>query len=202
MKLIQRINSSQHIGEIGNYLDTLTSHECLQEIQTLRKSHQKKLYDLAQLSKPLSLDHFASKKPLQEVIHDGRNSLPIFSLFQKRFCRANDESNRIFGYNQGPTTKWIGPGYFVAKTTVNHPEWSKRGSIVIDYYEVPDGDVVSSWPTIVPNSVGVQQLVYHQMRDFMRRVSDTVSVGVAYQKGKNLNQYFVLCKKTSASNQS
>ena len=199
MKLAPLIMSAEPIEAISSYLDALSPAERLRCVQQLSKREQRVLYVRAEAAPPLSLDDFApAHTTLQEVIHDGRNSLPIFSLFQKRFCRANDGSGRVFGYNQGATTAWIGPGYFIAKSTADHPVWRARGSVIIDYYEVPAADVVPSWPKIIPNDSGLQRLVYYKMRDFMRRVSTHVSVGIAYQNGKSLGQYFVLCRAPEA----
>src|SRR5262249_24960391 len=39
--------------------------------------------------------------PLREVIFHGKNSLPAFTLFQKRFCRpsSGQPSDQLWGYN-------------------------------------------------------------------------------------------------------
>ena len=83
MKLKHLIHEGHRIEKIGIYLDSLSAQARLLEIQQLKKAEQKKLYDLAGLSRPLSLDDFAPQDPLEERIHEGRNSLPIFSLFEK-----------------------------------------------------------------------------------------------------------------------
>jgi len=196
MSLEQFITERFSIEDIAQYLDKLNATERLSEIRSLKKKKQKILYEIAASAPDLDLDYFVpTSNSLQEVIHSGKNTLPVFTLFQKRFCRSNDGSNRIFGYNHGSTTNWIGPGYFIAKTTKGNPDWESKGSVVIDYYEVPDAEVVATWPQIKPNDAGLQKLVYNQMHDFMRRVSEHVSIGVAYQKGKNMGQYFVLCRQ-------
>jgi hypothetical protein len=196
MSLKKLISDRFMVLEIEQYLNELPADSRLKEIQDLPKRHQRILYEIAADAKPLDLEYFVpTKTPLTEIIHSGRNTLPVFTLFQKRFCLSNDGTNRIFGYNHGATTNWIGPGYFVAKTTEGNPDWESKGSVVIDYYEVPDGEVVPSWPQIKENSKGLQQFVYNEMHDFMRRVSSHVSIGIAYQKGKNMGQYFVLCRQ-------
>ena len=48
---------------------------------------------------------------------------------------------------------------------------------------------------MVPNSKGLQFLVYHKTRDFMRRVSEHISIGAAYKKEKSLGQFFVLIRE-------
>jgi hypothetical protein len=196
MSLLTYISQQTSIEDIGTYLDNLSASDRLSETRTLSKKMQQRLYALAESSSPLDLDFFVpTDTSLAEVVHNGRNTLPIFTLFQKRFCRSNDGTNRVFGYNHGSTTNFIGPGYFVAKSTSGNSEWEKRGSVVIDYYEVPNSEVVPTWPQIKSNGSGLQRLVYYQMHDFMRRVSSHVSIGIAYQKGKNMGQYFILCRQ-------
>ncbi len=125
------------------------------------------------------------------MIHDGRNTLPVapaLRRFQKRFCRPGDgTAQRLFGYNEGPTRRFIGPGYFVAV-----PD---GGGVVIDYFQVPDGPVVPGWPRVRPNSYGLQRFVFHQTRDLLRRVSRHVSIGAAYKRDRPLDHYFVLCRR-------
>jgi len=102
---------------------------------------------------------------------------------------------RLFGYNEGPTRRVVGPGYFVAIPTSERPAWSARGAVVVDYYQVPDGPVVDGWPRVVANDWRLQRLVYHETRDFMRRVSTHVSIGAAYKRERPLDHYFVLCRR-------
>ena len=89
---------------------------------------------------------------------------------------------------------WIGPGFFVGKKTAGNAAWEERGKVVIDYFEVPDSPVVEGWPKVVPNSKGLQVFVYHKTRDFMRRVSNHVSIGEAYKKEKSMGVNFILCR--------
>ena len=59
----------------------------------------------------------------------------------------------------------------------------------------PDGPIPSSWPPVKPNSEGLQRFVYAGTRDFMRKVSDHVSIGTAYKGDKALDHYFTLCRE-------
>jgi len=192
--LIQR--GATGIDEIGAYLDGLSPDHRLYETRQLGGAAQARLYELAAASPPITLEHFVPQETpsLREVIHDGKNTLPVFTTFQKRFCRPADGDGRVFGYNEGVTRSLLGPGFFVAHPTAGNPEWERRGAVVVDYYMVPDGEVAPSWPRVVPNSQGLQVLVYHQTRDFMRRVSKHVSIGAAYKGEKQLGAYFVLCR--------
>ena len=143
--------------------------------------------------------------------------------FQKRLCRPKDgpgatdrradraadrpadradraadrptDGTVLCGYNEGPLRRLIGPGYFVAAETADNPSWAERGGVVVDYFHVPDGDVAPGWPRVVPNEKGLQRHVYHQTRDFLRRVSSHVTVGAAYKNEEPLDHYFILCRR-------
>ena len=143
----------------------------------------------------LSLDHFVppSMGELAEVIHDGKNSLPAFSMFQKRFCKPRDPEaagQKLYGYNH-QVTEWlapvIGPGYFVTKLS------ETAGEVVIDYKELPS-EKAPSWPEIESNS-GRGALVYGGMVDHMRGITNYISIGRAEKGGKWMDAYFVLVRK-------
>ena len=186
--------------QIAEYLDGLDHSARVGEMQSLGRSPQRRLWEKAADNAPITLEHFvpAAVGPLTEVIHEGRNTLPLpgmFRNFQKRFCRPDDASNSLYGYNEGATRPLIGPGYFVTVSTEPTPAWHTRGAIVVDYFQVPDGAVVAGWPKVVPNQKGLQVLVYNGTRDFMRRVSDFVSIGAAYKGESPLDHYFTLVRQ-------
>ena len=142
----------------------------------------------------------SGRADLAEVIHHGRNTLPLptpFRLFQKRFCRpVGGEPGRLFGYNEGAARGFIGPGCFVAiPTEGREAAWVERGPVVIDYFQVPDGEVSAGWPKVVPNTRGLQFFIYNKTRDFMRKVSEHVSIGAAYKVEKSLGQFFILVRE-------
>jgi hypothetical protein len=188
------------IDTIAAYLDGLGPAERLAETRTLGRGDQRRLYQKAERAAPLTLDHFvpAGVAPRTQVIHDGRNTLPLppsLKLFQKRFARPPAGGERLFGYNQSPFIGTIGPGFFVAVPTAGNAAWEARGAVVVDYFQVPDGPVPAAWPEVIPNTKGLQRFVYHRTRDFMRRVSAHVSVGAAYKVEKALDHYFMLCRQ-------
>jgi hypothetical protein len=190
------------ITEIASYLDSLDGDARWGDVRGLDRARQRMLYDKAAHDRPIDLTHFiADAGSGREVIHDGINTLPLpapLKRFQKRFCRAG-ETSRLFGYNEGPTRRVVGPGYFVAIPTSERPAWSARGAVVIDYFNVPDGEVVEGWPPIVTNEWRLQRFVYHHTRDFMRRVSAHVSIGAAYKRERPLDHYFVLCRRVATA---
>ncbi len=188
------------LSAIAAHLDGLSAAERLAETRTLDRGLQRRLYRAAEKAAPLTLDDFVppGTAPRVEVIHDGRNTLPLpggLKLFQKRFARPEAGGDRLFGYNQSPFLSTIGPGFFVAVPTAGNPAWEARGAVVVDYFQIPDGPVPDGWPKVIPNTKGLQTFVYNRTRDFMRRVSRHVSIGAAYKEENALDHYFVLCRQ-------
>lgn len=201
--LIDRIDDDRAgIDAIGAYLDGLEVKPRWLEVSRLDRAHQRTLYEKAAHAPPIDIAHFVGDAgPRQEVIHDGVNTLPLptsWQRFQKRFCRPDPDAAtlaRLFGYNEGPSRRLIGPGFFVALPTADRPQWSARGGVVVDYFQVPDGAVADGWPRIVANDWRLSRFVYHQTRDFLRRVSRDVSIGAAFKRERPLDHYFVLCRR-------
>ena len=186
-----------NLAAIASHLDGLAPDTRQTQVQALGRGSQIKLWDIAAAAKPLTLDHFvpAGTPARTEVIHHGRNTLPAFTLFQKRFARPDDGSARLFGYNEGATRPLIGPGCFVTIPTAGHPGWPERGGVVVDYFQVPDGPVPDGWPKVIPNSQGLQMFVYNKTRDFMRGVSTHVSIGRAFRNESAMSAWFMLCRE-------
>ena len=187
----------ERIEAIAAHLDGLSPAARWQQVSALGRDRQRTLFEKAG---PIDLAHFVGDAaPRAEVIHDGVNTLPLPSplrRFQKRFTPSGPE--RLAGYNEGPTRAVVGPGYFVAIPTADRPTWATRGAVVIDYFQVPDAhEIVPSWPPIVDNRWRLQRFVYDQTRDFMRRVSQHVSVGAAYKRERPLDHFFVLCRRAT-----
>jgi hypothetical protein len=187
------------VGTIADALDAAAAESRAEAVLSLNRAEQRALYAKAAQSRPLGLADFVppDRAPLEPVRHRGRNTLPMLrrlQLFEKRFCRPHDGPARLFGYNESPFIGMIGPGFFVALGTDDQPRWLDRGAIVIDYFLVPDADVAESWPAVVPNTKGLQRFVYHGTRDFMRRVSQHVTIGAAFKGERALDHYFVLVR--------
>jgi len=204
MSGLNEIIDDEHAGiaDIATHLDRLDADARWREVSALGRARQRLLYEKAAHAQPIDFDHFVGKAAArEEVIHDGVNTLPLpppLQRFQKRFCRPvpnGHREERLFGYNEGPTRKLIGPGFFVAIPTLDRPHWSSRGAVVVDYFQVPDGEVAAGWPRVVGNDHRLQRFVYNQTRDFMRRVSRHVSIGAAFKRERPLDHYFVLCRR-------
>lgn len=191
-------DSSTDILAIAAHLEALSEADRVAALDTLGRRDQRALYDKAAASEPIDMSHFVpGDASLAAVQHQGRNTLPLpgkHRRFQKRFCRPEAGGDRLFGYNEAPSRGLIGPGYFVAIPTAGQPHWQERGAVVVDYFQVPDAEVCADWPPVVPNTKGLQRFVYHKTRDFMRKVSDSVSIGAAYKGEKSLDHYFTLCR--------
>jgi hypothetical protein len=203
-ELIDLLRQKAPLSRVVELLDGLTHAARLKALSTTTRTDQRALYEAARESPPLTLDFFvpAGTPPRVAVHHKGRNSLPLpspFRFFEKRFARPEDGSARLFGYNEGATRPWIGPGFFVAIPTAGKPAWEPRGAVVIDYFQVPDGPVPGGWPKVVPNSKGVQRFVYQGTRDYMRRVSRDVSIGAVFKGEKALDHYFTLCREPAGA---
>jgi hypothetical protein len=190
-------DTSLTIHDVAAHLDRLDHAGRMEAMGSTTKAEQRRLWHLAAESEPITLEHFVPEEvpPRTEVVHHGRNTLPVFRSFQKRFARPADGSRRAFGYNEGSTRPLVGPGYFVLIPTAGNPTWEERGAWVVDYFQVPDGPVVEGWPKVKKNSQGLQIVVYHQTRDFMRKVSRHVSVGMAFKRESSLNNWFTLVRE-------
>jgi hypothetical protein len=188
------------VAAVSEALDAASPEQRRAAVLALDRSAQRRLYELARNAPPLSLEDFvpSDRAACESVRHFGRNTLPLpgsLRFFEKRFCRPETGPPRLFGYNETPVVRLIGPGYFVAVTTADEPSWVSRGAVVVDYFRVPDSAVPPGWPRVVANSHGLQRLVYHRTRDFMRRLSRHVTIGAAYKVERPLDHYFVLVRE-------
>ena len=189
------------LARIAEHLDGLTHEERTAQAGSIGRAAQRKLWNLAPTT-GIDLEHFvpATLAPKQPVRHIGRNTLPVpgpFRRFEKRFCAPETgRAEKLFGYNEGITRGPLGPGFFVVHATAGNKLWEERGAIVVDYFDVPDSAVAEGWPKVIPNSQGLQKLVYFHTRDFMRKVSKHVSIGAAHKEEKPLDHYFTLVRES------
>ena len=169
-------------------LDAMRPETRIREVRNLGKTEQARLFDAAEGARPIVLADLVPVgiAPMVEVIHAGRNSLPMFRIFEKRFCRPADDDAQLWGYNEHGARWMTGPGYFVAR---QHGD----GEVLVDYLEVPP-EKPEEWPPIQPNSALRGRFVYGGMQDVLRGVSRHVSVGRARRKGKPLDNWFVCCR--------
>jgi hypothetical protein len=198
--LVELVRKGATAGDIAAFLDGLDHAGRLAQIRGTPRSMQPPLFALARQNTPLDLDFFvpAGRPWDQPVTHHGWNSLPLPAVgrrFAKPMARCPDGSGLLYGYNVSPFGPLIGPGFFLNTPTHHTPGWGDRGGTVIDYHQVPGHAVPEGWPSVVPNSRGLQMFVYNKTRDFMRRVSRHVSIGAAFRGDKALGAYFLLVRE-------
>ena len=194
MHLSHLIFPKVELEALAHALDGVGHHGRLQSVVELGKKEMAALYDAAADNPPTTLEDFVPSgvEPMTEVIHHGKNTLPTFSRFQKRFCKPADgegTSDQLWGYNHN--VAWLqtltGPGYFVA-----HP-W-KDGGIVIDYTMLPPKHP-EGWPEILPNTARLSRFIYNNMKDVMRKVSEHVTIGRAQRGDSLMDAWFILVRE-------
>jgi hypothetical protein len=174
---------------IAAHLEALAPYSRMQEVLGVTGELVGKLYDAVAGAPPLTLGDLVPQGETGTVILEGRNSLPTFSRFQKRFARVGD---KLVGYNHQTWSFVTGPGYFVVQPPTpgeTHPD-----ELFFDYTSDPPRDLPAGWPAFSPNSAGLSRLVYMHMKDFCRRVADGVLVGKAYKLGVAQGAYFTLSR--------
>ncbi len=192
MNLRMFLEPEANLQQLTRYLDELGHSGRLYQTQQWDKGIQARLYEAAKGYRAISVDDIVppSTDPLREVIHHGKNSLPMFSNFQKRFCRAADGSvtDKLWGYNHQAMTAVTGPGYFVTHAGAND------GEVDVDYTVLPP-EKCTEWPEIISNSAKLGRFIYEGMVDTLRGISQHVTIGRATIKGKVQDAYFVLVRE-------
>lgn len=180
---------------VSAHLDALDHATRLAEVRACGRRHQARLFDAAQGHLPIDLAWFVPRDepPLAEVVHHGKNSLPLFTHFAKPMCRPDGDReghDELWGYNRNSwlIETFVGPGFFVV-TKAETP-----GEVWIDYTQSPPRRP-EGWPKIIPNSHRISFFVYNGTKDLMRGVSSHVSIGRATRKGKPMNAWFLLCRE-------
>lgn len=185
------IDAGAGYPDISAYLDALSSDERLAQMLSITGSRVGRLYAAVAGGPAVTVDDWfpPATSEGQTVILEGRNSLPAFSRFQKRFYRKGDV---VVGYNHQTMSFVTGPGYFVATNgDATHP-----GELLFDYTLEPPF-IPEGWPTYAPNSAGLSKLVYEHMKDYCRRVAKGVIIGEAFKKGKREGAFFSLTARLS-----
>ncbi|HVJ89836.1 MAG TPA: hypothetical protein VM580_08520 [Labilithrix sp.] len=179
----------EHIAKV---LDGLGHDGRVHTIGTWSKTQMKAIFEAAKGHRPLDLDFLVPSgiEPLVEVIHEGRNTLPMFTKFQKRFTKLEGEAFPIGGYNHQSMQTFTGPGYFC----VTKGEGEHEGELLIDYTKIPKHKP-AHWPAIRTNDSGLAAIVNGGMVDYLRGISSHVSIGVAYKNGRHRNQWFALVRQ-------
>lgn len=181
--------------DVAKFLDALSGEDRIEAIRAIGGKEQRRLYDAVEGFAPVRLVELVppGAADLGVVRHYGKNSLPLFTEFEKRFARAPGVEaaapNELMGFNFQPLSPVTGPGYFIATEDV------QRGEVLIDYRRVPDCHP-ADWPAIRGNEGGLARFVYGFMIDTLRRVSEHVTIGSASRDGKDTGNWFVLCRES------
>ena len=175
------------MDELEEALEEASHGERMMVLRELTPGLQRGLFEAAE-GRAVDIDQIVPPAAggLEEVIHEGQNTLPAFRAFQKRFCRPEGGGARLWGYNHQTFAGLTGPGYFVAYDDED------AGEVCIDYRELPP-ERPSSWPEVVDNKARLGRFVYHGMVDRLRRVSEHVTIGRAYKK-KPMRAWFTLVR--------
>jgi hypothetical protein len=180
--------------EIADRFDALDHAERVAAVRSFGRAAQRSLYELVDGFRPLRLEHLVppSAPDFTQVRHYGRNTLPAFKLFEKRFCRPPGadavKPGELHGFNFQTMSPVTGPGYFVAREDTARPE------VLVDYNFVPKQHP-EGWPEIRPNEQGLSRFVYGFMVDTLRGVSQHVTIGSAARRGKDMGSWFILCRE-------
>lgn len=194
MQLREHIEGVGTIGDLAAYLANLSAAQRWEQLAGLEKRHQRTLYLKAEASRAVVADDLVGDVGL-EIVHQGKNSLRLFRSFEKRVVATDDG---IWGFNEGATRRWVGPGYFRCRPCET-PEEKARAAWVVDYFDVPSQAPVPSWPEVHDNGRLLSWFVYHHTRDYLRVVTDGVLIGSAYKtlfgRERKLDSYFLLVRR-------
>ena len=191
MDIRQLITPKIDLHYLAHVLDGTSHAARLRAVYELGRDDQAALFEACADNEALTLEDFvpSDRAAMTEVIHHGKNSLPMFSHFQKRFCRPGEggPDDQLWGYNHQTMAPVTGPGYFVAHA------WTE-GGIVIDYTMTPPKHP-AGWPEILPNDAKLSRFIYNGTKDVMRRVSQHVTVGRARRGDQIMDNWFVLVRE-------
>jgi hypothetical protein len=176
---------SVNMSSVATKLEACSEEELVAQTRTLGLKEQGALFAAAKGYRSLTLADIVplGTTPGTQVVHQGKNSLKAFSLFQKRFSMAELGAKELWGFNSHSFSAFTGPGYFTASI--------RSSELVIDYTRVPPR-ALPGWPKVVANT-GLHGLAYGGLVDTVRGVSSRVSIGAADRRGKS-EGFFVLVR--------
>lgn len=185
------------VAALQAQLDPLREDQRVTFVRALSKADMIRLWDACD-GRVVSAEDFvpAAVPDRTEVIHKGKNSLPAFNRFEKRFTRG-DRDGVVYGYNYSGLEKLtLGPGYFIGHVEADARAADQQGIFGLDYYEPPPESAAlpPSWPRVRRNEIGLQCFIYAKMVDYMRKVSEGITIGRAWKHGKRTSNYFVLAR--------
>jgi hypothetical protein len=192
MDLRNLIEPHMDLPRLSKDLDELGTPARLWAVHQWSRKNMSALWEAAKGFRAVSLDDYVtpSADPLVEVIHEGKNSLPMHTHVEKHFCKPKDPESKdaLIGYNRQSMAAFTGPGYFVA-----HPS-TDAGEVDLDY-TMPVKEKPDAWPPLAPNSTRLGRFVFYGMIDVMRGVSSHVSIGRARKSHGWMDAWFVLVRR-------
>ncbi|MBW2453119.1 MAG: hypothetical protein JRI68_01335 [Deltaproteobacteria bacterium] len=189
--LVNLVDRGASRDDIAAYMNDLTPRKRVDEALSITGKRQAKLFEAVAGGPELTLQSFVPDDVTvgRTLIFEGRNSLPMFTRFQKRFARV--ESGQVVGYNHQTWAFVTGPGFFVVKE--GQPGARVLKELYLDYTDVPK-EVPAGWPQFKPNEAGLSLLVYANMKDYMREIATNAYIGAAFKRGKAEDKYFILAR--------
>jgi hypothetical protein len=180
-----------NLPRIAHILDGLGHAGRVDTIRGWDEATMKALWEKAKGFHPLKLEDFvpASVAAYTEVLHEGKNSLGVFTSVMKRMIRSKD--GVILGFNDVDVQTLVGPGYYVVRPW--EPDGKDTGEVAVDYRTLPP-EALDAWPPIVPNSDRLGRFVWNDLVDVMRGISKHVTIGRARKYGKWLNAWFTVAR--------
>jgi hypothetical protein len=179
---------------LAAFLDALSHAERVVAVRRTRRTDQRRLWQAADGFAELALEDLvpAAVPAGAAVRHFGKNTLPVFTHFEKRFLRPEGLDPRkpdlLYGYNHQSMAFVTGPGYYVARQDPSRPE------VLVDYNQVPP-EAPEGWPPVRRNESGLGRFVYGFMVDTLRRVSEHVTIGSAAKNGRDMGSWFLLTRE-------
>lgn len=167
-------------AEVAGHVIGLSPAERWSECLALAAAHQRRWWELASAPSSATAGELLAGPTARFA---GRNSLPLFSRFEKWFAHRD---GTIFGCNRHALGPLIGPGYFMVRDDGSH-------RLEFDYARVP-AQAPPGWPAIRANSGVLARPVYGDLLDKVVWVAPDVLVGAAYRHGAPLDSYFVLVR--------
>lgn len=178
------------LAELTAHLDGLSHDERIVQTVAINSAEQQKLWAVAENSKPLNFDYLVppDEKALAPHPFEGKNSLPLFTRFQKVFYY--DSQRLMCGYNNQDLMWFTGPGYYVVGMNPKN-----KNEVQVDYTRIPT-ERPAGWPPIKSNDVFPSMFIYGGTKDNLRWVSQDVLIGRAFKQGeKPMPNWFVLCRR-------
>ncbi|MBX2801059.1 MAG: hypothetical protein KTR31_25490 [Myxococcales bacterium] len=173
---IPRPRTVDDLEPVTTALNEAAHADRLAWVRSLNAADQKHLFALAEGHAMRSVDLADSEGMVR---FPGRNGLLLFSFFAKCFAQLGEEgvgyNDNDFGWLNFAAKRVTGPGHF---TFYDSPE--VPGEVWIDYRRLPQNRH-PEFPPMRSNERGLPSLVYGNMVDILRKVSDHVYIGDSFK---------------------